>query len=377
MHVVLVVPGGFDRGGRERVIPALLWLAEGLAERHRVTVVALGQDATADRFELAGAVVRTVPAEARGPHRLARMVACGIRAAGAEGPPDVVHGLWASVSGLVAVLAARRHRVPSLVHVAGGELVAFPDIAYGGALGRGGRLIGRAALRGADRVTVATDWMADHVRAAGHRVDAVVPLGVDTARFRPAAGAEGAPPGSAALVHVGSLNGVKDQATLLRAFARVRAARPDATLDVVGVDTLGGAHARLAALLGVADAVRFAGFVPSDELPDRLRAARLHVLSSRHDAGPVAVLEAAACGLPTVGTAVGHVADLAAATPPGAVAVPVGDAAGLADAVLALLDDPARHVRLASAARTFALAHDRADTVARFDALYTELRARA
>lgn len=374
MHVVLVVPGGFDRSGRQRVIPALLWLAEGLAERHRVTVVALGQDRTADRFELAGAVVRTVPAEARGPHRLARMVARGIRAAGAEGPPDVVHGLWASVSGLVAVLAADRHRVPSLVHVAGGELVALPDIGYGGALGRGGRLIARAALGRADRVTVATEWMAAHVRAAGHRVDAVVPLGVDTDRFAPVAGTE-PEPGSARLVHVGSLNGVKDQATLLRALARVREARPDATLDVAGVDTADGAHARLAASLGVADAVRFHGFVPSDELPALVRAARVHVLSSRHDAGPVAVLEAAACGVPTVGTAVGHVADLAAASSPGAVAVPVGDHRALGDAIVALLGDPARHVRLASAARTFALSHDRRATVARFEALYDEVRA--
>lgn len=374
MHVVLVVPGGFDRGGRHRVIPALLWLAESLAADHRVTVVALGQDHTADRFALAGATVRTVPAEARGPHRLARMVARGVRAAGAEGRPDVVHGLWASVSGLVAVGAARRHRAPSLVHVAGGELVAFPDIAYGGALGRGGRLIGRATLARADRVTVASDWMADHVRARGHRVDAVVPLGVDVERFL--AGSEGDdPPGAASLVHVGSLNGVKDQATLLRAFARVRARHPGATLDLVGVDTQAGAHARLAALLGVADAVRFHGFVPSDELPALLRRARVHVLSSRHDAGPVAVLEAAACGVPTVGTAVGHVADLAAASPPGAVAVPIGDAEALSDAVSDLLDDPVRHAALADAARTFAVAHDRRATVAAFVALYAEVRA--
>ncbi len=370
--MVLVVPGGFDRGGRDRVIPALVWLAEGLAADHRVTVVALGQDRTADRFELAGATVRTVPAEARGPHRLARMVARGVRAVGAEGAPDVVHGFWASVSGLVAVTAARRHGAPSLVHVAGGELVAFPDLAYGGALGRGGRRIGRAALGGADRVTVATGWMADHVRAGGHRVDAVVPLGVDVERFVPGDPATTSPH---ALVHVGSLNGVKDQATLLRAFAHVRQRHPLATLDVVGVDTMGGAHGRLAERLGVADAVHFAGFVPSDQLPARLRAARVHVLSSRHDAGPVAVLEAAACGVPTVGTRVGHVADLAATSPAGAVAVPVGDAAALGAAVADVLDDPVRHAALASSARAFALANDRRATVDRFAALYEQVRA--
>ena len=377
MHVVLVVPGGFDPGGHERVIPALLWLAEGLARDHRVTVVALGQDDRRDRFELVGATVRTVPAEARGPHRLARMVARGVLEVGAEGPPDVVHGFWASVTGLVAVLAARRHRVPGLVHVAGGELVALPDIAYGGALGRGGPLIAAALLRRTDHVTAASAWMAGQVRAAGHRVDAVVPLGVDTARFAPPATPSDRAGTGVRLVHVGSLNGVKDQATLLRAFALVHLARPDASLDLAGVDTMAGAHRRLADDLGVGDSVRFHGFVPSDRLGELVGSADLHVLSSRHDAGPVAVLEAAACGVPTVGTAVGHVADLAAPVdgPPGAVSVPVGDAAALARAVLDVAADPRRRQALAGVARSFALANDRHATVARFAASYAQLRA--
>lgn len=358
------------------MIPALLWLAEGLAAHHRVTVVALGQERDAQRFELVGATVRTVPAEARGPHRLARQVARGVAAVGAEGRPDVVHGLWASVTGLVAVMAARRHRVPSLVHVAGGELVAFPDIGYGGALGTGGRLIARAGLRGADHVTVATDWMAAHVRRAGYRVDDVVPLGVDTERFTVRSGRGSALDDPTRLVHVASLNGVKDQATLLRAFARIRAARPEVTLDIAGVDTTNGAVARYAAELGLADAVRFHGFVPSADLAALLQGAALHLLSSRHDAGPVAVLEAAACGVPTVGTAVGHVADLAAATPPGAVAVPVGHAERLAAEALALLADEPRRQAVAATARAFALAHDRRATVARFDAAYRQLLAR-
>jgi hypothetical protein len=37
MKVVVVVPGGFDRSGRERVIPALLWLVERLARRQAGT----------------------------------------------------------------------------------------------------------------------------------------------------------------------------------------------------------------------------------------------------------------------------------------------------------------------------------------------------
>jgi hypothetical protein len=36
MRIALVVPGGVDRSGRERVIPILLWLIERLARRHTV-----------------------------------------------------------------------------------------------------------------------------------------------------------------------------------------------------------------------------------------------------------------------------------------------------------------------------------------------------
>ena len=121
MHVVMVVPGGVDRGGQERVIPALLWLIEGLAQRHRVTVVALGQEPVACRYELLGATVLNVAPERPGPYRLARLLARAVRATGQNGRPDVVQGMWASVSGLAAVLAARRYRVPGLVHVAGGD----------------------------------------------------------------------------------------------------------------------------------------------------------------------------------------------------------------------------------------------------------------
>lgn len=373
MHVAVVVPGGVDRSGRERVIPALLWLIETLARRHQVTVVALGQEPQASRYPLLGATVVNVPPEERGAHRLARMVARGVRAAGSEGRPDVVTGFWASVSGLVAVAAAGRHRVPAVVHVAGGELVALPDLGYGGALGRGGRMITALTLRRADRITVATNWMADHVRAAGHRVDRVIPLGVDTARFSPmSTAAAQAPPH---VVHVASLNRVKDQTTLIHALAIARRAVPGLTADLVGVDTLHGEHARLARTLGLGDAVRFTGFVPSDELPGVLRPAALHVLSSRHDAGPVAVLEAAACGVPTVGTAVGHVADLAAAEPPGARAVPPGDPDALARAIVELLDDQPQRAALAAVALDYARSHDREATAAAFERLYRELRA--
>lgn len=369
MHVVLVMPGGADRSGRERVIPALLWFIERLARRHRVTVVVLGQEPEAGTWPLLGATVVNVPPEAHGPHRLARILARAVRAAGSQGRPDIVHGFWASVSGLGAVLAAQRYRVPSVVTVAGGELVALADIGYGGALGRGGRLIGSQSVRRAGAVTVASDWMVDHLAARGLGTDAVVPWGVDTTLFTPPA----TPVAANHLIQVANLNVVKDQGLLLDAFAIARRTLADLTLEIVGMDTLNGAVQRRAEELGVATAVHFAGFVPSDELADHYRAAALHVISSRHDAGPVSVLEAAACGVPTVGTPVGHVHDFSGLAEPAALAVPAADPEALAAGIVALLADDRRRHELGRRAQKWAEANDATATADRFEAVYHRL----
>ena len=60
MKLALVVPGGVDRGGEFRVIPALLALIERLACTHEVHVFALQQEAVAGRWELAGATVHNI-----------------------------------------------------------------------------------------------------------------------------------------------------------------------------------------------------------------------------------------------------------------------------------------------------------------------------
>ena len=57
MRIGLVVPGGVDRSGRERVIPALLWFVERLAARHEVVVFALGQEEGPGEWPLLGARV--------------------------------------------------------------------------------------------------------------------------------------------------------------------------------------------------------------------------------------------------------------------------------------------------------------------------------
>jgi glycosyltransferase involved in cell wall biosynthesis len=171
------------------------------------------------------------------------------------------------------------------------------------------------------------------------------------------------------LVHVGSLTPVKDHRTLLRAVAMVAGNGHSVHVDLVGEDTSEGAVQREATSLGLEDLVTFHGYLPQDEAVHVVRRADLMLVTSRHEAGPVAMLEAAAVGVPTVGTAVGHVADWA---PDRASAVRVGDPDSLAAAIAELLGNDERRLLVARRAQAAALREDADWTAARFDELYAE-----
>ncbi len=385
MRIALVVPGGVDRSGRERVIPALLWLIERLARRHEVVVLSLGQEREPASWPLLGARVVDlgvlVPSPLPGLAMLRRLRAAAafFRAETARVPLDVVHAFWASPCGFIAAVSAPRG-VPLVVSLAGGELAAVPSIGYGVQLVARERVKVAFALRRAAAVTAASIPMIE--AAARHGVAArLVPLGVPAEGFaqRVRASGPGCGPGPGPgpapfrLVHVASLNQVKDQSTLLAALALARAEEPDIVLEVAGEDTLGGAVQREAARLGLGDAVRFHGLLPVEGVRALLARSDLLVVSSLHEAGPLAVVEAAACGVPTAGTAVGHVAE---GNGTRSLAVPPGDARALARAIVALRRDPARLARLGAAALAWARENDADSTAARFCALYAEVTAR-
>ena len=368
MRVALVVTGGLDQSGRQRVIPALLWLLERLARAHDVHAFVLRYLDRPARYPLAGATVHDLGR----PAGIANQYRSLTRALRRHGPFQVVHGYWALPAGLVAAAAGTRLGIPAVVTFDSGELVALPDIGYGLQRRWRQRLAVRAAATLAARVTVCSAHM--QRLAARHGIDAeVIPMGVDPACFAAGASLAGSdataegPPWR--LLHVASVNPVKDQRTLLECFRRVRS-RAAAHLDIAGEDTLGGAVQDLARRLGVADAVTFHGVLPTDRLASLYRRAHLLIVSSRHEAAGVVALEAAVSGVPIAGTAVGYVADWA---PDRAVAVPPADPAALADAVMALLADPGRRREIAGAARSWALSHDADWSADVFDRLYQRL----
>jgi len=176
------------------------------------------------------------------------------------------------------------------------------------------------------------------------------------------------------LLHVGSLNPVKDQATLLRAFLEIVIEEPSAHLDIIGIDTLNGEIQRLAHDLGLDGDVTFHGCLPSEDVASFVQKADLLLHTSLSEMGPIVCLEAAACGVPTVGTSVGLIADLA---PEAAVAVPVGDHHALAQAAIALLRNIDARRAMGNRALEFAQAHDADWTALQFELIYADLVCRS
>lgn len=364
MRIALVVPGGVDRSGEYRVIPALVALIRRLSLINDVQVFALNQEARAGEWELAGAHIHNIGL----PHSPLRAIRA-ICAMHRSMHFDIVHAIWSGWCGLVAVASGRVLGVPSLIHVAGGELVSIPEIGYGGRLKWHGRLREALILRAASVVTAASQPLIERLSTLGLEGQRV-PLGVDLSAWPPRHPVRRDKARPARLIHVASLNRVKDQSTMLRALASLKRLGLSFEMDIIGEDTLDGEIQHLSAQLGLSERVRFRGFLPQRQLRPFVEAASLMIISSRHEAGPIALLEAAVAGVPTVGTAVGHVVEWA---PEGATSVPVGDWAGLADAIGLLLEDEHRRLRIAGDAIQRAVREDADYTAARFQSLYASL----
>jgi glycosyltransferase involved in cell wall biosynthesis len=151
-----------------------------------------------------------------------------------------------------------------------------------------------------------------------------------------------APSGGPLLLNVKRLHPLADHRTLLRAMADVVAARPDATLLIAGVGEEEEALRALAAQLGLADAVRFLGLVPNEEVAVLQGGADLFVLSSVLEATPTVALEALACGTPVVSTDNPGGVELRETFEDDVAVVPKENAPALAQAVLRFLADPRR-----------------------------------
>ncbi len=204
-----------------------------------------------------------------------------------------------------------------------------------------------------------------------------IPNGVDVRRFEIAVDRQavlrdlGVPAEARLVGNVARFVPEKDQATLLRAFARVAEASPRAFLLLVGDGPLMEAAQRLSQELRIAGRVRFAG--RRQDVPEILGALDAFALSSVTEGTSISLLEAMAAGVPVVATAVGGNPALIADGVTGLLC-PSRDPEGLAGRIVEVLRDPSRARAMAAAARAkVRAAYSLERTAAAYADLYQEL----
>ncbi|HEY7595928.1 MAG TPA: glycosyltransferase [Actinophytocola sp.] len=316
----LAALGGVDAGGQNLHVAEL---SKALSRKgHDVTVYTRRDDrdqpeelATAFGYRVVhvpAGPARQVPKDDLLPHmgRFARY----LRVRWEADPPDVVHAhFW--MSGLAALSAARAVGVPVVqtFHALGVVKKRYQGMDDTSPAQRIGteKMIGREA----DRIAATcTDEVFELVRMGVPRARiSVVPCGVDADQFVPEG--DPAPPGKYPhrLVSVGRLVPRKGFATAIAALR----ALPDTELVIAGGPSMRrlahDEHARylraFAESMGVADQVQLLGQVSREEMPALLRSADAVVCAPWYEPFGIVPLEAMACGVPVVASAVGGLSD--------------------------------------------------------------------
>jgi glycosyltransferase involved in cell wall biosynthesis len=268
----------------------------------------------------------------------------------AEDPPDIVHShFW--MSGLAALAAAGSLGIP-VVHTFHALGVVKRRHQGGADTSPAQRIpIESRIARRADRViATCSDEVFELVRGgADRRRITVVPCGVALERFTSTGGAERRPSGRARLVAACRLVERKGLGDAITALADV----PGAELHVAGGPAAGRLDRdpearRLRALadeLGVGARLVLRGRVERDEMPALLRSADAVLCVPWYEPFGIVPLEAMACGVPVIATAVGGQVDSVVDGVTGVHVAP-RDPKALAGAIRALLADPARRAAL-------------------------------
>lgn len=268
----------------------------------------------------------------------------------ARDTPDIAHAHYWS-AGLATQLAARAQQIPTV------QTFHSLGRAHHGADGVEGtptrRRLERLVARGSSWVIAShTEEMLELGQMGGRRTRmSVVPCGIDIDKFTPE-GAAAQRGDRHRIVAVGSVEPGRGYATLIESLRMM----PTAELLIVGQADAASRKAEvdrltsLALRMGVADRVTFHGEVPHSEMPALLRSADVVTCLPQHESFGIVALEAMACGVPVVASAVGGLTDTVVPDVTGRL-VSTDKPRECAEAILPLLKQPFTRKSLGAAGR--------------------------
>jgi glycosyltransferase involved in cell wall biosynthesis len=306
--------------------------------------------------------------------------------------PDVVHLHSPLTLGVAARLAARRRGAPAVYTNHYLPLNVWPAAAARPVPGTVARVrdAGFYAYitgfaNGCDLVTAPTVTALRLLRGHGLRAPSqAVSNGVDLSRFSPGPADEAlrsayqVPPGRPVILSVGRLSPEKRVDVLIAAAARLGTTGNPGAGDSGPLLVLAGTgpdERRLRSLArhyGIADRVRFAGFVPDGDLPGLYRLADVFAIASQAELQSLVTMAAMASGLPVVAVDAGALAELVRTGENGFLARP-GNAAEVAEYLDLICRDSGLRARMSKASARVIAGHDRSRLLARWESIYREL----
>lgn len=263
--------------------------------------------------------------------RFARQLSWSMLQTLASVPADIVHfhgALSFQLMFAAVVLVARRRGIPVVASDQGVRPVRFLE-----------SWSQTFALRHADAITTCNGDNASLLSFLGADKDRIymVPNGVDTDLFRPAAVSGISDLRPLKVVAVSRMTAEKDPMTLARSITSLCRLGHGVELTWVGQGDL---RPKVAAELSpLGKNVRFIDYLAQEELPDLYRSGHVFLLTSLREAFPQVVLEAMACGLTVIGTDVPGTRDVVGEA---GILVPKEDPKALAEQLAILIREPGR-----------------------------------
>jgi phosphatidylinositol alpha 1,6-mannosyltransferase len=287
--------------------------------------------------------------------------------------PDVVHtqahmivgrGIVNAASRTGRPLVATNHFMPENLAAHAPLPRALQRLGYRFAWQDLGRVFGKA-----DAVTAPTPRAVELLASAAGLRDAFpVSCGIDLERYRDAEHNDDATP---TVLFVGRMDQEKHVDELIRALSALPADVP-ARLELIGDGPERGAWTALAARLGIADRVRFRGFLSEEALLEAYARAAVFCMPGTAELQSLATLEAMASGTPVVAADAMALPHLVRPGRNGWLYTP-GDVAGLATRLSALLSDDVVRARMGRASRGIAAEHAIDATLDTFEGIYRRL----
>lgn len=236
-----------------------------------------------------------------------------------------------------------------------------------------------------DHVIAVSEVTKGHLLRAGVRPERLSVLynGIDTNTWKPGDRLQasrqlkarfGLPAEARVLGFIGRLSAEKDLPTAMAVAAAVLESDPSLMLLVVGEGAMQDELPKLAAQHGILERVKAVGHQKIG--PELYQGLDAYFMTSKTEGLPNTLLEAMACGIPSVATAVGGIPELVGSSQAVALA-PSGDVSALSRALLQILADPARAQVQGEVARARILeAFSFQDRLERIESLYQQLAQR-